>query len=175
MLCVSLTNDLRYGVRQLLGNLGFTLVAILSLALGIGANTAIFQLLNAVRLRSLPIKNPHELVEIRIVGGNGGMGVNDSYGELTRPMWEEIRRDHPPFSAILAWSTDQVWVGEGSDLQSAKRITVSGDFFRVLGVEPWRGAQRGDDNQRATGGWFLGPPGDRRPSGGILDVHLGEP
>jgi hypothetical protein len=58
-------------LESILKDAGFSLIAILSLALGIGANTAIFQPLNAVRLRSLPVKNPHELVEIKIVGGNG--------------------------------------------------------------------------------------------------------
>lgn len=83
----SIWQDVRYGVRQLRINPGFSLVAIVSLALGIGANTAIFQLLDAVRLRSLPIRNPGELAEVKIAGGNHGMGVNGDYGELTRPIW----------------------------------------------------------------------------------------
>jgi hypothetical protein len=83
--------DSRYGARQLRLSPGFTAVAIASLGLGIGANTAIFQLLDAVRLRSLPVKNPGELAEVKIVGGNGGMGMNNGYGELTRPQWLELR------------------------------------------------------------------------------------
>ena len=67
------------------------------------------------------------------------MGVNDSYGALTRPMWEQIRRAHPPFSGVLAWGEDQMGVGEGSNFQFVQGITVSGDFFGVLGVRPWRG------------------------------------
>src|ERR1700722_8674624 len=134
-----IAQDLRHGVRLLLSNPGFTVVVILSLGLGIGANTAIFQLLNAVRLRSLPVQNPAQLAEVRIAGGNAGMGVNDSYGALTRPMWEQIRRAHPPFSGVLAWGEDQMGVGEGSNLQFVQGITVSGDFFGVLGVRPWRG------------------------------------
>ncbi len=136
----SIVQDLRYGLRTMAANPGFALIAILSLALGIGANTAIFQLLNAVRLRSLPVRNPHELAEIKIVGGNQGMGLNEGgYSELTRPMWEEIRRDHPAFSGVFAWRSQEVMVGEGKDFQSVPGILVSGDFFRVLGIEPWRG------------------------------------
>ncbi|MBV8553813.1 MAG: ABC transporter permease [Acidobacteriaceae bacterium] len=145
----SLLQDVRYGARLLLANPGFALVAILSLALGIGANTAIFQLLDAVRLRSLPLRNPQELAEVKIVGGNGGMGVNGPYGELTRPIWEELHRSHPGFSGVFAWSKDQAVVGEGSDFQLANAIIVSGDFFRVLGVSPWRGRLTGPDDEHA--------------------------
>src|SRR5205085_983736 len=97
--------DVRHGARMLRRSPGFTLVAIASLALGIGANTAIFQLLDAVRLRSLPVRNPEQLAEIRIVGGNHGMGLNQQFGELTRPLWQEIRRQQHAFSGLFAWST----------------------------------------------------------------------
>ncbi len=132
--------DMRYGLRQLRCNPGFTIVAVLTLALGIGANTAIFQLLDAIRLRSLPVPNPHELAEVRIVGGNHGMGLNaEKYGGLTRPLWQEIRRDHEPFSGVFAWSAGDVRVTQGSDLRHAHGLYVSGEFFRVLGLQPWRG------------------------------------
>jgi predicted permease len=145
----SMVQDVRYGTRVLLTSPGFATVAILSLALGIGANTAIFQLLDAVRLRSLPVKNPQELAEIRIVGGNHGMGMNDEYGELTRPIWEEIRREHRPFSDVFAWSKDRFAVGEGSDFHLVTGVTVSGEFFRALGVEPWRGRLILPDDEHA--------------------------
>ncbi len=141
--------DVRYGARLLIKNPGFTLVAVLSLALGIGANTAIFQLLDAVRLRSLPVKDPQELAEVRVAGGTAGLGVNQEYGELTRPMWEEIQRDHPAFSGVFAWSTNQAWVGEGAALRQANSIQVSRDFFPVLGVAPWRGRLITSDDEHA--------------------------
>jgi predicted permease len=143
-----LAQDLRYGARQLRHSPGFALVAILSLALGIGANTAIFQLLNAVRLRSLPVPRPHELAQVRIAGGNQGMGINPGqYEGLTRPIWEEIRREHPAFSGVFAWIPDGVYLGPRSDLQRANGLTVSGEFFETLGVQPWRGRilTRADD------------------------------
>jgi len=71
-------NVLKFAVRQLLKNPGFTAVAVLTLALGVGANTAIFQLLGAVRMRSLPVVKPHELVEVRVNGGYQGFGVQAS-------------------------------------------------------------------------------------------------
>jgi predicted permease len=137
----TLAQDLRYGVRLLRRSPGFALVAIASLALGIGANTAIFQLLDAVRLRSLPILNPQELVEVKIAGGGThGMGVNAApYGQLSRPIWREIREYQQAFSGVFAWAYGEVRVGQPTELRRASAIWVSGEFFRVLGVHPWRG------------------------------------
>jgi predicted permease len=131
--------DLRYGARTLRLSPGFAAVAILSLTLGIGANTAIFQLLDAVRLRSLPVQNPRELAEVKIVGGNHGMGMNQQYGELTRPVWQLIRDKQQAFSGMFAWSVSRRYVGQGGDMRSFRGLWVSGEFFRVLGVRPWRG------------------------------------
>jgi len=131
--------DLRYGLRTLRLSPGFAAVAIVSLALGIGANTAIFQLLDAVRLRSLPVQNPQELAEVKIVGGNHGMGLNQTYGELTRPIWQLIHDKQQAFSGMFAWSANQRYVGQGSEMRSFRGLWVSGDFFRVLAVRPWRG------------------------------------
>ncbi len=131
--------DLRYGTRLLIADPGFALVAILSLALGIGANTAIFQLLDAVRLRNLPVHDPRQLAEVRIAGGNGGLGENGAYGELTRPMWEELQRSHPAFSGMFAWSPGESGIGEGANFRLVRVLNVSADFFNVLGVAPSRG------------------------------------
>jgi len=131
--------DLRYSARLLSLNPGFALVAILSLALGIGANTAVFELLDAVRLRSLPVEKPGELAEIRIAGGHGGMGLNQQYGELTRPLWQEIRARQEAFAGLFAWSANERYVGRGSEMRHFNGLWVSGDFFRVLGVRPFRG------------------------------------
>jgi len=131
--------DLRYAARVLRLSPGFATVAILSLALGVGANTAIFQLLDAVRLRSLPVRNPQELAEVKIVGGNHGMGINQQYGELTRPIWQVIHDKQRVFSGTFAWSVNQHYVGRGSEMRHFHGLWVTGDFFRVLGVQPWRG------------------------------------
>src|SRR5919112_1639557 len=109
--------DLLYGVRMLRKSPGFTVVAVLTLALGIGANTAIFQLIDAVRLRTLPIANPDELAEVRIVGGNKGFGVNQGfYSQLTRPVWEELRANQQAFSGMFAWAPIDRRAGDRTDL-----------------------------------------------------------
>jgi putative ABC transport system permease protein len=132
--------DLRYSSRALRRSLGFTLVAALSLALGIGANTAIFQLLNAVRLRSLPVANPQELAEVRIAGGNGGYGSqNGINSELTNALWEKIRDHQKAFSRIFAWGNSDISIGEGGSARRVRVLWVSGDLFSVLGVKPARG------------------------------------
>src|SRR5215471_20836231 len=126
----TLLQDLRYALRMLRKNPGFTVAAVVTLALGIGANTAIFQLLDAVRLRSLPVPNPRELAEVRIVGGNHGMGLNsERYGQLTRPVWLELREHNEPFSGVFAWSAGDARVGKGIDQRRANGLYVSGEFF----------------------------------------------
>ena len=144
----TLLQDVRFGLRVLVANPGFALVAVASLTLGIGANAAIFQLLDAVRLRTLPIPNPGELAEVRIVGGNGGMGINNGrYPQLTRPLWQELRADHEPFSGIFAWAADGANVGSGEDRHWQRALWVSGEAFSVLGVSPWRGRLLGPEDE----------------------------
>jgi putative ABC transport system permease protein len=98
-------HDLRYGARLLRLNPGFAAVAMLSLALGIGANTAIFQLLDAVRLRTLPVKTPQELAVVRIADRKNSTGRHEGrYSQITNPMWEQIRDHQQGFSSIFAWA-----------------------------------------------------------------------
>jgi predicted permease len=132
-------SDARFGLRMLRKNPAFTCIAILTLALGIGANTAIFELLDAIRLRSLPIQNPQQLAEVQIIGGHHGMGVGQDYGILTRPLFQEIRDKQQAFSGLLAWSVNQRYTGQGASMRRFKTLWVSGDFFSVLGVQPFRG------------------------------------
>src|SRR5207244_2414388 len=104
------SQDLRYGLRLLRQNLTFSLVAILTLALGIGANAAIFQLVNALRLRSLPVEKPHELVSIGIDQHAKGR-VGRAYpgrAIFTEPLWQEIRSQQQAFSSLLAWGNG-IW------------------------------------------------------------------
>src|SRR3954463_945267 len=90
----TLWQDLRYGVRLLRRNPTFAIVAILTLALGTGANTAIFQLVNAVRLRTLPVEHPEELVEVRVRAPHGRTGTfTNGRSMLSHPLWERIRAE----------------------------------------------------------------------------------
>ncbi len=136
----SFFRDARYAVRGFVKSPGFTIVAVLTLALGIGANTAVFQLLDAVRMRSLPIPNPQELAELRIAKGNPGFGVSDSmFANFTIPMWQEIKRHHDPFLNVMAWRGNDMLVGKPTDAKHIRGLEVSGEFFNVLGIAPWQG------------------------------------
>ena len=102
---MSIWQDFRYGVRQLRLNPAFTAVAVLSLALGIGANTAIFELLNAVRLRSLPVEKPEQLAYIDFARGsrrNGNFSTRSA--RFTSWQWREIQAQQQAFSGVAAWS-----------------------------------------------------------------------
>ncbi|HEY3456394.1 MAG TPA: ABC transporter permease [Bryobacteraceae bacterium] len=132
--------DLRHAARTLRQSPGFACVAVLSLALGTGANTAIFQLLDAVRLRSLPVRDPQSLVEVRVVGGVRGMGLNDGlYGQLTRPIFNELKKESRGLAGLFAWSPDEAHVGRGSNMRRVQALYVTGDFFPTLGVTARQG------------------------------------
>jgi predicted permease len=146
--------DLRFGVRMLLKHKSFTTVAVLSLALGIGANTAIFQLIDAVRLRMLPVKAPRELAEVRLEdmrAARGGFARTD-YPTVNNPIWEQIRERQQAFSSISAWGADRVNLAPGGEVRPARMLYVSGDFFNTLGVQPAMGRLfTATDDQRGCG------------------------
>ena len=135
----AMIQDLRFGVRMLLKHRGFTTIAILSLALGIGANTAIFQLLDAVRLRMLPVRAPQELVEVRMADMEAARGGIWREPTVTFPIWEQIRDRQQALSGIFAWGTDRANLAPGGEVRPARMLYVSGDFFNTLGVSAARG------------------------------------
>jgi putative ABC transport system permease protein len=128
--------DLRYGARLLRLNPTFAVVAILTLALGTGANAAIFQLVDAVRLRMLPVKDAQQLVEINIdTNGKGRTGRFISRRPLmTEPLWRAVRERQQAFSEMLAWGTVTFDLASAGESRPAGGIWVSGDFFQTLGV-----------------------------------------
>jgi predicted permease len=133
----TLWQDLKFGLRLLRFNTGFAAAAVLSLALGIGANTAIFQLLDAVRLRTLPVKNPQELARVAIDHRKTASGSFTSrYSDLTFAMWEQIRAQQQGFSNIFAWGPTQFNISPAGEVHNVQGLWVSGAFFQTLGVEP---------------------------------------
>jgi putative ABC transport system permease protein len=162
--------DLRYGARALRLNLGFAAIAIASLTIGIGANTTIFQLLDAIRLRSLPVKNPQELANVHIANRQWGHGnFSSSYPQLTNPLWEQLRDHQQAFNGIAAWSDMGFNLARGGEAREANGLFVSGDFFNVLGVAPVLGRvfTSGDDQRGcAAAGAVISYPFWQREFGG---------
>jgi len=103
----SLAQDLRYGLWLLRLNPGFTAIVVLSLALGTGANTAIFQLIDSLRLRTLPVAHPGQLANVRILDRSWNSGrVHGRYADITNAQWEQIRDHQRVFSGMFAWATE---------------------------------------------------------------------
>jgi putative ABC transport system permease protein len=131
----SILQDVRYGMRQLRQSPGFMLAAVLSLALGIGANTAIFELVNAIRLKMLPVRNPRELVAIDFERDSLRAGwFSTRSARLTYAQWDQIRAQQQAFTGVLAWSAGRFNLATGGEARNAEGLYVSGDFFRTLGV-----------------------------------------
>jgi predicted permease len=132
--------DLRYAARLLRRSPAFTVVAVLSLAMGIGAATALFQIVDAVRLRSLPVSRPAELARIRIADMTGARGnFNSPYNPLNNPVFEQVRRQQQGFTDVAAWSVSTFNLADGGEMRLARGLLLSGTFFDVLGVAPAAG------------------------------------
>ncbi len=121
--------DVRYAFRMMRKSPGFTAVAVLSLALGIGATTAIFSLMDALMFRPLPIKDPQQLV---VVGRTGG-------GFFPYKMWNRLRDQQDVFSGMFAYMQTTFALANRGEKQSIPGIYVSGDYFNTLGVSAVRG------------------------------------
>ena len=131
--------DLRYAGRVFRRNPGFALVAVLSLTLGIGANTALFEVINAVRLRSLPVADPGSLLEVRLASMDGARGnVQSRYAAVTHPIWREIEARQQAFT-LFAWARAGFNLADGGETRPIDGLWASGAFFDVLGVRPARG------------------------------------
>ena len=143
--------DLRYGLRVLFRSPGFLAVAAISLALGIGANTAIFQLLNSVRLRLLPMEHPEQLAMLQIAKNDHCCSGNfsDRYPNFTYAQWEQIRSHQQAFSGIFAWGDQRFNLATGGEVRYAQGLFVSGDYFRTLGVHASIGRLLSTDDDRA--------------------------
>src|SRR5262247_202432 len=141
----TLFQDLRFGVRMLLKHKSFTAVAILSLALGIGANTAIFTLINATLLKALPVTDPHQLVVFTTVGPQG-TDNSYSYRQI-----EQFNQNNHSFTGIITASgLGRMRMTEpGGQVESVQATRVSGNFFSVLGVNAVAGRTLTADDDQA--------------------------
>jgi predicted permease len=129
-----LWQDVRYAARTLRGAPGFTVVAVLTLALAIGANTAIFSIVNGLLLRPLPVAAPEELVMVATQDA-----VKDGYpAGWNVPMWEQIREASSTLGPAVAWSvfSERVDLASEGEADRADGLLVSGNFFQELGVVP---------------------------------------
>jgi len=128
----TLIQDLRFSVRVLRKSRAFTITAILTLALGIGANTAIFSLIDTVVLRFLPVQKPQELVEVLRLSPRDKTPTSG----FTYALWQEFRDQQDIFSGVFAWSTDHFDLARGGAVQYATGVFTSGSYFSTLGVRP---------------------------------------
>jgi putative ABC transport system permease protein len=141
--------DLRYALRTFRRNPSFALVAILSLTLGIGANTALFRVVNAVRLQSLPVTDPETLVEIRLVDDDGQRGNFPTWhAALTYPIWQAIAARQQAFSGLFAWGGTSFNLADGGEIRRARGLWVTGDLFPVLGIRAAAGRLLTADDDR---------------------------
>src|SRR5262245_32824241 len=136
--------DLRYGVRMLLKNPGFTTIAVLTLALGIGANTAIFTLLDKVLIRTLPVERPDQLVTF-VEDASGAPAI------FSYPLYADLRDRNDVLSGVVAFEQRPFSMSDGNATERVIGQIVSGNYFAVLGVRP------------ALGRFFL-PEEDRTPN-----------
>ena len=147
--------DVRYGLRQLIKHPGFTLVAVLTLALGIGANTAIFSVVNAVLLKPLPFPAPEELVAI------GGIDLTETVSppklaSMCYPDFFDFRDQNRSFTGMTVYRDLNLALVDEQEAQSVRGEKVSGEFFDVLGVKPimGRGFARADEQPGGGPGGF---------------------
>ena len=138
--------DLKYAVRTLRRNKGFAAAVVLTLALGIGANTAIFSVVNGVLLRPLPVPNPHEIV---MIGWDFGKGTQNQ--TLSAYEYDYLRRHNRSFVGVTTHRMTSRELGEAGQTRMVGGIRVAGDFFRVIGYGPALGRAFADEEYRPGG------------------------
>ncbi len=141
-------NDVRYAVRMLTKNPVFACVVVLTLALGIGANAAIFSLLDKVLLQSLPVANPDQLAVLSTYDPKEGPDIDSSF---SYSMYQDLRDRNSVFSGVIARGGTQMNVSYGDQTERVRGELVSGNFFEVLGVRPWAGRLFTQEDDRTPG------------------------
>src|SRR5271166_4361483 len=141
-----LMRDVRYGFRMLVSKPGFTVSAILVLALGIGANSAVFSLINAFLLKPLHIEKPEQLAGLY----SRDTKHPDTYRGFSYPNYVDIRENNPVFSSLMAYSMAMVGIEEGNSTRRSFSAVVSSNFFSTLGVSMARGRAFLPEEERAN-------------------------
>ncbi len=153
----SLLRDLRYGLRGLGRNPGFATVAVLTLALGIGANTTIFSLLDQALMRPLPVRDPEQLVVLSFAGSHPGHHHSeggDTPGrthEFSYPMYRDLRDKNTVFHGLIAAAPKSVGVTWNNRAEPVPAEMVSGNYFETLGVRPALGRLFGAGDETTAG------------------------
>jgi putative ABC transport system permease protein len=145
----TLWQDLRYGARMLMKRPGFTLIAVLTLALGIGATTAIFSVVDGVLLRSLPFPHSERIVQLREVSERG-VGIR-----FAEPNFQDVRARQRTLEAVAQFAGGRIVVSGGRESLQTSAYWVSGDFFRVLGVQPALGRSFLPEESKPGAGAFV--------------------
>src|SRR3954466_8112223 len=145
-----MSQDVRYAIRTLLKTPAFTVVVILTLALGIGANTAIFSLTDQVLLRMLPVKSPERLVLLDGPGAFRGRTFNNS--TFSYPMYRDFRDQNTVFDGVLARFPTAMTLLTNGQAERVSGELVSGNYFDVLGVKAHIGRTFTPDDDRTPGG-----------------------
>src|SRR3954451_5637548 len=150
-----LLRDLRHGFRSLLESPGFAITAVLTLALGMGANTAVFSVMNTVLLQSLPVADANRVVYVRTSNAPRGTGTIESNETFSYPVYDALRKQSGALTALIAYvplSVNKVAVRYGSEPEQAEGEMVSGTFFSGLGVklQRGRGFTQQDEQDHAT-------------------------
>src|SRR6266849_1300431 len=149
----ALWQDVRYGLRMLAKHPGFTAIAVLTLALGIGANTAIFSLLNQILLRQLPVKDPKELVLLRAPGVRTGhiWSDGDDSESFSYPIYKGLRDNNPVFAGIFGRFAFSASIASRGKTERGSGELVTGNYFEVLGVRPGLGRVFSKEDDRVPG------------------------
>src|SRR6185436_7966600 len=142
--------DIRYAVRTLVKTPAFTIVVVLTLALGIGANTAIFSLTDQVLLRLLPVKSPEQLVVLDGPGAFTGRTFNN--GTFSYPMYRDFRDQNTVFDGVLARFPAPLTLMTNGQAERVNGELVSGNYFDVLGIRAHIGRAFTPDDDRTPGG-----------------------
>src|SRR5499426_67054 len=144
----STLQDLRYGLRMLWKDKGFTVIALLSLALGIGANTAIFSIIDAALIKTLPVKNPERLVSLE----RGDVPPGSSRDGFSRAFFEKARMQQELLAGVCAfWTGPRVNVALDGQAEVASAQRVTGGFFAALGVNALLGRTITDEDDKLPG------------------------